>query len=119
MTEPKEEKVVDSDGESDEEKKVEPKKEDSDEEEPMKKVEEELTYGLCCHWTENEWLTYESMVSKWENVHDWNYLPSHEPMMPFVYKLAFKEFMVQLESDKNSMSLEDVFEKYTGEKDLV
>ena len=116
MTEEKEEKVVE---------KVEPKKvedsdeEDSDEEEPMKKVEEELTYGLCCHWTENEWLTYESMVSKWENVHDWNYLPSHEPMMPFVYKLAFKEFMVQLESDKNSMSLEDVFEKYTGEKDLV
>tara|TARA_R110000822_G_scaffold246580_2_gene374812 strand:- start:113 stop:463 length:351 start_codon:yes stop_codon:yes gene_type:complete len=116
MTEEKEEKVVE---------KVEPKKvedsdeEDSDEEEPMKKVEEELTYGLCCHWTENEWLTYESMVSKWENVHDWNYLPSHEPMMPFVYKLAFKEFMVQLESDKNSMSLEDVFEKYTGETDLV
>lgn len=114
MTEPKEEKVVE---------KVEPKKVVEEEkkvvEEPMKKVEEELTYGLCCHWTENEWLTYESMVSKWENVHDWNYLPSHEPMMPFVYKLAFKEFMVQLESDKNSMSLEDVFEKYTGEKDLV
>ena len=115
MTEEKEEKVVE---------KVEPKKVEEEEKKVVekveeKKVEEELTYGLCCHWTENEWLTYESMVSKWENVHDWNYLPSHEPMMPFVYKLAFKEFMVQLESDKNSMSLEDVFEKYTGEKDLV
>jgi hypothetical protein len=89
------------------------------EEEPVVEEDDVPTYGLCCHWTENEWLTYNSKVSKWENVHDWNYLPSHEPMMPFVYKLAFKEFMVQLESDKNSMSLEDVFEKYTGEKDLV
>ena len=75
------------------------------------------TYPLYCHWTENEYLTYQSRVSKWENKSDWNYLASHEPMMPFVYKLAFKELLDQLESDKNSMSIEDVFEKYTGETD--
>tara|TARA_R110002050_G_scaffold22928_2_gene62320 strand:+ start:8563 stop:8889 length:327 start_codon:yes stop_codon:yes gene_type:complete len=89
-------------------------------EEPV--VEEDVdvpTYSLNCHWTENEWLTYESRVSAWENKHDWNYLASHEPMLPFVYKLGFKELLDQLELDKNSMSLEDVFEKYTGEKDLV
>lgn len=87
--------------------------------EPVVEDVDAPTYALNCHWTESEWMTYELRVSKWENKADWNYLAAHEPMMPFVYKLQFKDLLDQLESDKNSMSLEDVFEKYTGERDLV
>ena len=86
-------------------------------EEPVEEDEDVPIHPLYVCWTENQWLTYRCTVSKWEDHADYNYLASHEPMMPFVYKLSFNEFLVQLESDKNSMSHQEVFEKYTGEKD--
>tara|TARA_R110000824_G_scaffold327295_1_gene514193 strand:- start:375 stop:722 length:348 start_codon:yes stop_codon:yes gene_type:complete len=102
-----------------EEKPVEKK----EEEKPVvKEVVEEVadvpTYPLNCHWTENEWREYCVRVSKWEEG-NWDHLVCHEPMTPFVYKLSFKEFMVQLETDRKSMTIEEIYEKYTGEKDLV
>ena len=96
--------------------------------EPVEVVEEPVvveededapTHPLYVYWTKSQCMTYRCTVSKWEDHEDYNYLSSHEPMMPFVYKLSFKEFLVQLELDKNSMSHEDVFFKYTGEKDLL
>ena len=94
--------------------------EECEKEELKNKIEKSNpTHPLYSHWTENEWLTYRYTVSKWLYADDYNYLSAHEPMMPFVYKLSFNEFLVQLESDKNSMSHQEVFEKYTGETDLV
>ena len=88
-------------------------------EEPVEEDEDAPTIALYRLWTKNEWLTYDQTINEWDERVDYDYLATHEPMMPFVYKLSFKEFLVQLELDKNSMSHEDVFFKYTGEKDLL
>ena len=94
--------------------------EECEREELKKKIKKSNpTHPLYSHWTESQELTYRYTVSKWLYADDYNYLSAHEPMMPFVYKLSFNEFLVQLESDKNSMSHQEVFEKYTGETYLV
>jgi hypothetical protein len=74
--------------------------------------EDAPTRPLYVLWTKNESLTYQHAINEWDERQDYRYLATHEPMMPFVYKLSFKEFLIQLESDKNSMSHEDVFLKY-------
>ena len=94
--------------------------EECEKEELKKKIEKSnIKYPLYNHWTENEWLTFKKIIYPWDISFRWDYLIQHEPMMPFVYKLSFKDFMIQLEKDKKIMTIQEIYEKYTGEKYLV
>tara|TARA_R110000803_G_scaffold116677_1_gene185274 strand:+ start:268 stop:546 length:279 start_codon:yes stop_codon:yes gene_type:complete len=79
----------------------------------VKEVVDQPTGTLCCHWTEEELIKFDSITSKWKG-DCWGYLFDIECLPSWVYELTFDEFMVKLTKDKDEKSMEDVLAEYTG-----